>query len=95
MLLIHLAIDLILTKRKSLSLFRQGDVNMAQDDHGDGSQYDFDPPWGENRLFASLEDALTAMSTAEDPITRGLLHEAAISINADFVALHGIDLGPF
>jgi hypothetical protein len=68
---------------------------MAQHDHGDGSQYDIDPPWGEDRLFASLEEVLTAMSTAEDPITRGILREAAISINADLVALHGIDLGPF
>ena len=69
---------------------------MALHDHGDGSQYDIiDAPWGEDRLFASLEEALTAMSTAEDPISRGHLREAAISINADLVALHGIDLGPF
>jgi hypothetical protein len=69
---------------------------MARHDHGDGSQYDIiDPPWGEDRLFASLEEVLTAMSTAEDPITRGYLREAAIGINADLVALHGIDVGPF
>jgi hypothetical protein len=69
---------------------------MARHDRGDGSQYDIiDPPWGEDHLFASLEDVLTAMSTAEDPITRGRLREAAVSINADLVALHGIDLGPF
>jgi hypothetical protein len=40
-------------------------------------------------------EMLTAISTAEDPITRGLLRDAAISINDDLVALHGIDLGPF
>jgi hypothetical protein len=69
---------------------------MARGDHGDGSQYDIiDPPWGEDRLYASLEDALSAMNTDEDPIARGLLREAAVSINADLVALHGIDLGPF
>lgn len=69
---------------------------MAHYDHGDGSQYDIiDPPWGEDRLFASLEDVLTAMSTAEDPITRIYLREAANRTNADLVALHGIDLGPF
>jgi hypothetical protein len=69
---------------------------MTPHDHGDGSQYDIiDPPWAEDRLFASLEGVLTAMSTAEDPITRGLLRETAISINADLIALHGIDLGPF
>jgi hypothetical protein len=69
---------------------------MVRHDHGDGSRYDIiDPPWGADRLFASLEDALAAMSTAEDPITRSTLREAAISINADLVALHGIDLGPF
>jgi hypothetical protein len=69
---------------------------MARHDHGDGSQYDLiDPPWGEDRLFASLEDALAKMGAAKDPITRGILREAAISINADLVALHGIDLGPF
>jgi hypothetical protein len=69
---------------------------MAPHDHGDGSQYDIiDPPWGEDRLFASLEEVLTSMSAAEDPITRGHLRDAAISINADLVALHGIDLGPF
>jgi hypothetical protein len=69
---------------------------MARHDLGDSSQYDIiDPPWGADRLFASLEDALTAMTTAEDPITRGHLREAAMSINADLLALHGIDLGPF
>jgi hypothetical protein len=70
---------------------------MARHNHWDGSQYDIiDPPWGEDRLFASLEEVLTSMSTSEDPITRGLLHDAAaISINADLVALHGIDLAPF
>jgi hypothetical protein len=69
---------------------------MMRHDHGDGLQYDIiDPPWGEDRLYASLEAVLTAMSTAEDPITRSMLREAAVSINADLVALHGIDLGPF
>jgi hypothetical protein len=38
---------------------------------------------------------LTAMDTAKDPIRRGALRDAAISINADLVALHGIDLGSF
>ena len=69
---------------------------MAQHDSTDGSEYDIiDPPWGADRLFASLEEVLAAMSTAEDPIVRDHLREAAISINADLVALHGIDLGPF
>jgi hypothetical protein len=77
-------------------LFRKGDVNLAQHNGTDGSQYDIiDPPWGADRLFASLEEVLAAMSTSEDLNTRGLLREAAISINADLVALHGIDLGPF
>ena len=83
-----------MASRKYSELFRK-DVNMSRHDCGDGSQYDFDPPWGEDRLFASLEDALTAMSTTEDPIARGHLRNAAISINADLLALHGIDLGPF
>jgi len=69
---------------------------LSRHDHGDGSQYDIiDPPWGADHLYASLEDVLTAMNTAEDRITRGHLREAAISINTDLVALHGTDLGPF
>lgn len=68
---------------------------MVRHDRGDSSLYDCDPPWGADRLFASLEEVLTAMSTAEDPIARGHLREAAIGINADLVALHGDDLGHF
>ena len=68
---------------------------MARHDRRDGSQYDFDPPWGQDRLFASLEDTLTAIAKTDNPTTRGVLRETAISINADLVALHGIDLGPF
>jgi hypothetical protein len=41
------------------------------------------------------EEVLTAMSTAEASITRGILHEAAIGISADLVALRGIHLGLF
>ncbi len=77
-------------------LFSKGDVNMTQRDRRDGSQYDIiDPPWGEDRLYASIEHVLTAMSTAADPIRKSILRDAAISINADLGTLHGIDLGPF
>jgi hypothetical protein len=69
---------------------------MAPRDGTDGSRYDIiDPPRGEDHLFASLEKALAAMEEAEDPITTGILREAAISIDADLVALHGVDLSPF
>jgi hypothetical protein len=83
-------------RAKSSNLFGKGDFNLAQHDSTDGSQYDIiDPPWGEDRLFASLEEVLTAMDTAEDPISRGILRETAISINGDLVVLHGVDLSPF
>ena len=68
---------------------------MARHDQTDGSQYDFDPPWDQDRLLALLEDALTAIDATEDPNSKGLLRETAISINADLIALHGVDLGPF
>jgi hypothetical protein len=34
------------------------------------------------------------MEEAGDPITTGILRKTAISINADLVALHGVDLSP-
>ena len=68
---------------------------MVRQDHRNGSQYDFDPPWDQDRLLALLEDALTAMDATGDPMDKGVLRETVISIKADLVALHGIDLGPF
>jgi hypothetical protein len=69
---------------------------MAQHDGTDGSQYDIiDPPWAEDRLLVSLEEALAAVDATEDPRIKAMRREIAISINADLVALHGIDLGPF
>jgi hypothetical protein len=61
----------------------------------DGSQYDFDPPWSQDRLLASLEDALATMDATNDPLAKNLRREIAVSINADLLALHGIDLGRF
>jgi hypothetical protein len=68
---------------------------MARQDHTDGSQYDFDPPWDQDRLLANLEDVLTAIDTTDDPLAKSALRETATSLAADLVALHGIDLGPF
>lgn len=71
------------------------ECSMVRQDQTDGSQYDFDPPWDQDRLLGLLEDALTAMDATGDPMARGVLRETAISINVDLVALHGTDLGPF
>jgi hypothetical protein len=38
----------------------------------DGSQYDFDPPWSQDRLLASLEDALATMDATNDPLAKSL-----------------------
>ena len=48
---------------------------MVRNDHTDGSQYDFDPPWDQDRLLASLEDALAALGATEDQIAKAVLRE--------------------